>query len=500
MGKEHRQKEKNPYVMQMENPRSRLTDLSPTGLAKEVSLSTNTVKSRLRAIEVNFGLSKYGEKMRKDPSADQPEKFEPGEYQMFNYECLPILKAYLNMGSETIHRSYQIPVFLEKLKDQLEGNPDQSFCRDFLYSQPEVQKHLLGSRVRALIDERLHCIKILSEQLVITPSLQVYAPGTLSDILVRLDGVILGLANYANLDDLFQKAEHQDEPKDHRRENAPGALVKRWCADLQQKRNQVTTDHGDISISLEDGQSIASGLNNLLHNAALSNGERNSAQKLHVELIGIQKDQELRSQSEAKSRSEICEMLQAEMERYGNDSVKAVFEGGEVPKFERPVNCSLPPVMISMIWDWTKEAVAITEPLQTILYMTYVWLKNVRGIEPAYAAELRSEAIYHIKTFWDVMRTEKYVPESETVESAYASAIDQSQLSAQHVKTKKIRDQIMDFFMGIAQLDAQAYVVVGACAVTLEYFWKKHAMKYALHFSNLYGEYQEALKKIKELP
>ncbi len=103
----------NPSVLKidLESPVSR-----PITLSKKVNCSINTIKSRLETADIDFNIG------------------NSGNYQMYYYECLPILESYLGVKRFTKKSVADRDAFLARLVRYLEKHPNQTFCCSYLYN------------------------------------------------------------------------------------------------------------------------------------------------------------------------------------------------------------------------------------------------------------------------------------------------------------------------------------------------------------------------------
>ena len=486
------------YEIISESPKSRPMDLSPQKLSKELRCSINTIKSRIRQTGLNYEID------------------DSTHYQLFNYECLPILKAYLKSDRWKECTREDMSAFLRRLMLMLEANPDQSFCRCYLYNDSLFRRYMLQSDLHIPIVQRLDTIRKLAEHLTVEPVAKAadpFYPKISLNILSDLDKIIFELSNFFESD--AKKPESYADKKGDSTEHNVTELVRYWCNDLIQKRISIESEKGEIDFSIPKESSISDkkeSLNNRLLNETLDERKRDYARKLeslHVQ-IGSYKAaaEELNICSPDIVKGYIEALMQHNIDAY----LCAIFESRIAPKFDCIGDTKLSSMMVSLIESWYYRFLTFTSGIERIIttVMMLLSLEKKQSIVIADMDSLRKnielslKSVSCIRDYWKVMMESKYIPSDKDLACAFSDAIDQADVSNQRFGTqahKQVLEQCFTSLLkkGCKEVDTaplQLNTILALCAVTLETFLRKHTEAYADYYAKIFVQYQSIYNKI----
>lgn len=486
------------YKIISESSKSRPMDISPQSLSEELLCSINTIKSRIKQTGLNYEIN------------------ESNHYQLFNYECLPILKAYLKSDRWKECTREDMSAFLRRLMLVLEENPDQSFCRYYLYNDSLFQRYMLQADLHIPIAQRLDTIRKLAEHLTVEPVAKAsdpFYPQISLNILGNLDKIVFELSNFVESD--TKKPESCADKKGDSTEYNVTELVRYWCNDLMQKRISIESEKGKIDFSIPEASPISDkkeALNNRLLNETLDERKRDYARKfesLHVQ-IGSYKAaaEELNTCSPDIVKGYIEVLMQHNIDAY----LCAIFEGRIAPEFDCIEDTKLNSMMVSLIESWYYRSLKFTSGMERIIttVMMLLSLEKKQSIVIADMDSLRKnielslKPIFCIRDYWEVMVESKYIPSDKDLACAFSYAIDQADLSNQRFGTqahKQVLEQCFTFLLkkGSEEVDTtplRLNTILALCAVTLETFLRKHAEAYADYYTKIFAQYQSIYNKI----
>lgn len=486
------------------DPESRKTykylDRTPTTLAADLKLPTNTIRNRLKKI----GLDDIAVAI----------KGETGLLpRIFHYEGLPILSAYLKrkrLKRFTFDTRNNLPSFMSQLEENLEKDPTQIFCRKFLYTKKEYQKYLLETHLQGSIKKRLHCIEELSKTLVLQPNYfmdnhinKISSQCILESfpaIIEQLNQLILQLANYADL----ERDEDMGKDKGKTR-NSLGIvdnLVCDWYKKLLEKREKLIVNSKDGLVTLSglrniDKESLTKALTQRLLEEALDKKENEEIQEIE-KILEETKNQssytfQVDKDSKERLRCDIQELL-----NYNKDLfLKSAFFTSYINDFKWPLkNKELYP-LYDMIKEWFWSTILLTSRLQQFISIISVWIKaNPSLISsktlPDTLKEILGEAQVKIKEFWEVMQESSYATIIGESISEYDTAIGSVSAIYQFKSDKKLLIAFLSNPMD--QEYVCPLIVLEGCIVTMGYFWDRHVEAYSQYYTNLYEQYLEVSK------
>lgn len=486
------------YKIFLESPKSRPMDISPQELSVELLCSINTIKSRIKQTGLNYEIN------------------ESNHYQLFNYECLPILKAYLKSDRWKECTREDMSAFLRRLMSVLEANPDQSFCRYYLFNDSLFQRYVLQADLHIPIAQRLETINKLSEHLTIEPAAKAadpFYPQISQNILSDLDKIIFELSNFFESD--TKKPESCADKKVDSTEHNVTELVRYWCNDLIQKRISIESEKGEIDFSIPEASPIADkkeALNNRLLNETLDERKRDYARKfesLHVQ-IGSYKAaaEELNTCSPNIVKGYIEALMQHNINAY----LCAIFEGRIAPEFDCIEDTNLNSMMVSLIESWYYRFLKFTSGMERII-TTIMMLFSLEKKQSIVITdtdslwkniELSLTPVSCIRDYWEVMVESKYIPPEKDLACAFSDAIDQADLSNQRFGTQAHKQILEQCFTSLLKKGSEAVdtaplqlnAILPLCTVTLETFLGKHAEAYADYYAKIFAQYQSVNKKI----
>lgn len=456
-------------------------------LSKKLKCSINTIKSRLATVGVDFDIG------------------NSGAYQMYHYECLPILESYLGVKRFTKESVADRDAFLSRLSGYLEEHPDQTFCRSYLYTHEEFRGYLLESKFQQPISQRLQCISHLAQRLNVEPVSGPCSTNEFSDILKQLDQIIFALSNYVDFD---QPEDHASTANTVQNSLTPSNLVNAWCSELKEKRAEIT-DNGIITLNASRDHLIAA-LNDRLVQETLSKDEQKRAETLSRFLDQIH-SWKMAAISPPASREALLEDIQKLMMCKTDAYLNAVFRTGEIPspgtsasewppEFQPSTASRLDPIIIPIIENWYQQTMEISATLQhNMLLLQFCYKMSPDSNESTLnaPAALRHTAQLSLKKFWQALRG-TYVREDITWSAFFSSLVDNLKyavLPTPSTETKKRAADILLAIINAPDGDASLGVpqILLAYEITLEFFWQTHTARYADYYTYVYEQYRKVL-------
>lgn len=490
------------YVIDQESPSTRCMDRTPNTLAKELGITSNSVRKRLESIGNCFGIRER----------DKSDIQEP--YQMYNYEGLPILLAYLKRdinakGKEgdgpkrkfTTTSRNDMGSFMSSLENYLTEHPEQSCCRKFVYAQKQFQHYWMETHLQKLIGERLHCIELLSHQIILEPTYPknilelktypLYFPALLPGIIKALDRIILYLANYADLERIKGTEAPSIEREPFRNSldsngQSVDDLIKEWYCSLKEKRASITNEYSQIFLEgLPDERcdTIADALNKRLLDETLSE-EKPRAEAMEKIVEQTQELLEFSRKVEEYKKEEIQSKILGSMRSSSETYIKESFGCESEPISIDTLTEGLPSAILELLREWFDIGVPVTAELRKAL-------QNPCNL---------NEARKHIQEIWDIMTECNYVPEAQEKELIISTAVESSLIAKERFPIlDKSKESLNNFLLNPLKPVDNLQVVLPGCAITLEFFWRKHAETYSRYYTNIYEQYLEALRESRIL-
>lgn len=481
-------KDEGRVRIQRESPKTRSMDRTPNTLAKELGVSTNTIKNRLRNTGINFEMARSS------------------EYQMYNYEGLPILYAYLGLDRFTEDSRNALTPFLLRLEKYLDDHPEQSFCQKFLYAQKPYQDYLLKAHLCDHIDKQLGYIKKLSRQLVLEANFSPNSPGGLDndlamfpDVLNRLNQIVFELSNFTDLDNLTEVGEASglkyNSPKKDAGFSKPrdvDHLVKKWYTSIMGKREQLyktSVDRESIELEKAYGEekSQAAALNERLLNETLFEEEdRIKQMEAFLDQIYFYQD-DLKSKydkNEASLHDNIQKLMQENIDAY----LEKMFKEPTAPEFKLFEKLSLPQVIVVPVRKWFYEATTYVYGLQIFC--------NMRP----YRDDVYDDraVVKSIQEIWSIMEETNYISKTAQRKEILTTAINECEVAAKLFGTQENKNLLIELILNDPDLLRIPFYMVPAAAITVEYFFRRHAVAYSQYYTNLYIQYVKILNKLEE--
>jgi len=505
-------KEQRKHKIDPESPKSyRCIDKTPGALAKELDLPINTVRNRLDQAGINFDVILQDQK-RKQHQTNQP--------QVYYYEGLPILSVYIKrrgIKRTTRRNRNNLYSFMSQLEKYLDDHTEQTFCRNFLYTQEEYQRYLFETYLQSMVADRLHCIERLSQGFVLSPK-HLADFGYLSllpDILDQLDQLILELANYTDFDLLTQISTLKDlQNVDDGLEQGPvDKIVEKWYTSLQKNRERISNE-GCIELPVPlgaDSEQLRKALNERLFNETISKEDKQRIRDVGKILSYV-------NQSQCSLKEVRC-AIRALMDYNKDLFLQAVFSVSPADGFRYPETCNkeisknLPYGLHGSIRNWFYETIPITAKLQQYISIISVWLTAAPDMNEGYPYNIellskgtikrlsdekrfklydniKNGAQESIECFWSVMYETGYISKESEKSTECVLAID---LIAPLYTIKSEKERLIDFLTDPMRTKGTSLMtILEGCIVTMGYFWQKNVENMVQYYMKLYEEYLKA--------
>lgn len=472
----------------MDSPRSRYMDMSPTELGRELELATNTVRNRVDRLRgVDFRIRNNG------------------GYYLYNHECLPVLKAYIGKKEDRGGRTDR-EAFFQQIWDELEADPQQGYCRDYLCKQEPFRRYVLKKKLEDPIRQRLQCIRELSENLDVYPEEESVAPYRIwsaAEILRGLDRVIYELAN---LIPVKAKEKEKDTPQSVK------ALTETWCREMISARKGLVND---LEITYDDSASDnLSGLEQRLKKTLPPEAEK-ITQQLQAIFAKVDSQQasltSMEDQGEAPLKQQIRDMLRFNMENY----LRPIFNLKKVGSISLPEGCRLPPLVESLARETCQMLWAYSEPLEKEFTSMRLWSalqilgdaklpasKDEQGEEQRETERLLSylmEIEQEITVLWNVIREPFGMQPEQPWENLLLAAVKTAELARKELLWRKEEKDVTAYLLKLMTQPEERKVDVDtmmlAAAVTIECYWRRGIDVYAEYIAGRCREYQKSLNK-----
>lgn len=470
-------------LIQRESPKTRSMDRTPNTLAKELGVATNTVKNRLKETGINFEMARSS------------------AYQMYNYEGLPILRAYLGAERFTAAPRNDLACFMPRLEKYLDDHSEQSFCRKFLYAQKPFQNYLINAHLGGLIRTQLQCIERLSHQLILEANLSYNSPDGLEEhlskfpgILDRLNRIIFELSNFTDFNQSTETEKASDSEDKNPTKNVGGnklgdvdRLVSEWYTAIQGKREQLykagaNQETIELTVSREDEESKAAALNEqLLSKTLLDEQDKIKQMESILKKTYVYQDdfKSVYGRNKEAIQTDIRKLMQNNIDAY----LEKMFRRPTAPEFKLTEELHLPQVIVGLVREWFYEATTYAYDLQVFCSIKSIYYHDI---------------IVRIKEIWSIMESVDYISKVNGMENIVALAIDESKIAARCFKTHQYKESLIRLILNPSGPDKDQFLVSMAAAVTVEYFYQRHAAAYSQYHTNLYMQYLETLEKIEE--
>lgn len=477
---------------------TRKMDLSPTRLAKElcnedVKMAYNTLRNRIAATNLDFSVTEG----------------MPGSYILYDFECLPILRAYLKTYTRG-KRETPLEEFLEQLQKELAKAP--TFTQDFLYSQDIFQSYVLNAAYQDPVQQRLDCISKLSKQLCTSSAEseeEAFDGERLKSVLEILNQTILQLSRAVN----ETNKETSPEASSGKDELLPKNLIEIWCSTLKERRASCyDKEKRVIELSCPSTASlpvIEASLDAILQET-LTRAEHKRALQVRDILDSIDSNSKS-AQPLTPEEQDICEKhltdcLVCNLEAY----LFAVMKYQVTPDFSVPKGCDLRKMFIDFSEAWMEQTKSITAALERFFHGLLLLFKATLppiGTEiPAYfsdnpdISQFLLSAEDKIRIFWTVMRKADYTPQELDPGFFYRVRLD-LKVTDECLTFKNLGAPI-EIFLENVLLEKKPPVGLYnrirqdlyATAITLEYFWRTHAQKSVPQIMEDHAQFAKALQ------
>lgn len=481
---ENKNTQSNAKKIELDSPKSRYMDISPAAMAKELKWSINSIRTKVDAL---FHRGEKGFSINNN-----------GNYQLYNHECLPILRAYIGKkrAGKNSH-DYSEERFLQKVARELDTDTSQVFCRNYLYNQKEFRRYYMRAKLEGPVLQRVNCIKDLSKKLDIYPNSQSSMYG-IGAAVAQLDRIIYELTNFYIPDD-----------PDVKSGNSAKGLTRKWCKDLLARREEISSREG-----IKYDSSIPDNLTGLelRLSETLAEEEKELAAKLTQTLQGIEHRQSislpLDKDGSTRLEQEIQNVLLSNMEEYLN----AVFNLEAVPPFKIPQDCNFGVFMIELIQYAYGMIRYETELMEKTHFGLNIWFNlnvvNDKRCSRTTEAEDSKNALQRlnnllalvnakIKDFWEVMRDTGMIRPEEPWDTVFADAVDNAVIANKNLHTIQYKESSISCLVNVVastdQIIEDIKTLLLAQAITLEYYWRKDIAQKSKEIACRYKEYQDAL-------
>ena len=477
----------------LESPRSRPMDLSPMGLSKKLNCSINTVKSRLENTSLNFSIE------------------NSGNYQLYNYECLPILEAYLDAKRFTTNSHEDITSFLERLVNKIKQSPDQTFCKKFLFNQDVFRTYLIQSQLTEPVEQRIRCITQLAQNLAILPAERTrrpFVPETYQSILTYLDKIIYQLSNLTEESESNGILDYEESGPQRKR--SVDKIVEDWCSALIADRKSVTNGC-EIDLRPYSAGTIEQALNDCLIQNTLTEKELLRASELEKVLFQISEQQRVSHIMSEEEKNSMQSKIRNVMIRNTHQYLETVFKMQPAPEALQHDSCGIGPMLMSIIQDWYHETISITARLERFLHGLILWQEAgsfFGGTSESilYPEQLRAflfETKNVIRQFWEGMRETDFFDKDADWRDVFETVVQECQISEAYFKTASHSQITVSQLCSACQsptdepaLNVNQLLITSA--VTLEYFWIRYTELYADYILLRCEQYQETLSKTND--
>lgn len=219
----------------LESPSTRPMDITPAKFARDIlELSPHTVKKRVDAANLSFPVCRFS------------------NYTLYPYECLPILKAYMQKDLWKCGCFTDTRAFFEQLAKEIKTPGTSSFCINYLYTDPDFEQFLLCSNLLETLDSRMDIIKALTNTLAqaINSHNQLTNPNrNIFNAITKLDDIIIELVNYLGwIDESSASVDSTHSEKGKTHIPTPSDYVKKWCEDLKAERARIIKNEREITL------------------------------------------------------------------------------------------------------------------------------------------------------------------------------------------------------------------------------------------------------------
>lgn len=466
------------YSIDREFSNTRPMDSSPQKLARQLDeqgfhIAVNTIKNRLERAGISF----------------QNGNATPF---LYNYECLPIIIAYLK-SYQTKQDLIHVSDFFDSLEQELSNTSEYASSKRYLYDNVKFRNHLLDRHLHGPVNQRLECIKQLSDQLCILPTIHRQTPFDekhFDFILSYLDHIIIQLSQALTDNNDPYKADAVNgavaEPMSEQ-EQIRG-FVRDSCKDLKEMREQMYSEDGFIPLSCPQDSSLDTVISEYKQLFDKKNPPpANSAAAVLEETISrarahLASSVAMSEESERQFERALRNVLHHNMSRY----LRSVMAFRRTPDFEVPELIELKTVPRDLAANWYEHTKHITENLTrfagglSIIIATY---KDSKKFSREFTSNktiqsFLSETEQIVQTFWETMKEADYVPKQ--IDRAFLmTALKCAPISKEVLGNRDNDDTVVGHLERVLQGKSLASIHrvrqdFWAATITLEFFWRTH--------------------------
>lgn len=490
------------YQIDKSFPLTRPMDLSPQKLADQLKklespMAVNTIKNRLKYANLDFHVE------------------EGSGMNLYNYECLPIIIAYLK-SYETATDKASMSAFLTALDEELRRSPEQTFCRKYLYGDPIFRTHILQHHLQNPVEQRLKCIRELSDQLSVTPVSQEAHPfdaNQFDSILNALDHVIIQLSqavqNIPLSTTAHDKMSNSDESETISEKNLIQKTVRNWCEDLMRYREDLYTHGGIIQLPCASGSNASEvqasyikyfNQENFAKIEPYDQSIDETLRRVHEQMASALV---LSEEEERKLKENLRNIMQHNMTSY----LHAIIQGQPAPDFEVPKSIELRKMLLDLTATWYEHAKYITANLERyvaglcIIIATY---KDTPEFKDEYSnnktiQQFLAAAESCVQTFWETMGQAAYVPAN--INRSFLLQVPKHTPLIKEALEYRDTDLTISLHLESVLLEKTLTSIhrirqaLWATAVTLEFFWNTHMEHSILKTMETYKNYITILQE-----
>lgn len=515
-------KEDATDVILLDSLKYRKVDATPEKMAKAVNLARNSVRSRLREFEDLF---------KTDIGVRESGSTRKGSYQMYPYEALPILRAYLKAERMSNSVRCDEEKLFSRLISELDCEPEWSFAKEYLYSQKAVRDYALKEKVEISIDQRLSLIKELSREL---PYKSGETKGHISSYTIGIDTILDQLDNLLMIlvDSVYVQKEKADQTIDDNgtqervkdyvpldesisktreelanasywtKDEAATFWVQAWCQDLSERRKNIERN-GKITLSPVVGEpddpeeKTRARLSKRLKET-LSEAERQLYDEFSFALNKI----EGRSKSLVQTLSEdgLRQKIYDIMTYHIDPHMDAVYGGATDIDCFYDKSWGVDSITGWFIEDWFRTISYATATLERYVQLLYWCISLTKGKFEMLPAEriydlknLAALSCKQIETFWRELKALTKMTDEGYMAEVYKVI---PKAKARLYITEDKQDYI-NWILEMIVIEEKAPPTLNdtllAGGVTLEFFWRETARMYAENIIRMRKNLQETL-------
>lgn len=517
--------------IQKESLKDRRMDKSPNVLSEELGWTTNTIRSRIDALELTRTVTKPVRNLRTDEYEEvkiEQSAFVIAEngYQLYNHECLPILYAYLGKKGN-LFPPQDKEMFYQKIMTELNDDPDQKVCRTYLYAQDDFRQYYVQSKLSGAIQQRLKCIEALSKNLDVYPAEQSVAPFAASsaiETIVHLDKMIYQLSNYIPTDSRYHSCEGEpssakDTPtvKEGKLDTEQTDLVikasvQKWCMDLLELREAIY--EGDLTITIPPNATDNLHAVELLMYKELDDQSKSIANRVVEQVDKTIETIQTFTHTPDDIHLEVEQALRFNMGKY----LEALFDLKPIPDFEMPLDTKLSPFLTEIVKETYLLMRYAAETIEknfsalnlwctlNIVYAECYDLKNPKP-RPEDSPSF-SSACNRLHNFtqgikentislWEAISGKGCLSLNQSDFETMSKLIKDTNMTPKKFPLSDRHDDVLKYLRAVMKKDdvppSMDLMLLGA-AVSVECYWEHFIKEYVKFIVSLNTEYQNTIK------